>query len=244
MTERELADILERFGINDLANEVRDAPVSIDNERDFTVWDKEREGYGVSYHISNEITDRGEPVMAVYHKLEEPEGGTEWGWGGPFYYDYPEGKDFYPEDVDLDSNEEDEIEYEENDRANDEWFFSGERAENEDIGDSNIKDDPAVEHSDYADKGDFFTDREENEVDLPIDEETEMDQDIEENDDDERDEAADDWGDEDLDEGLEISDAVAEDREYDEKFFSGDPAENVDIEDDDEWDDAIEPTGD
>ena len=106
MTKQELADTLERFGMTDLAKEVRDNDVSIDDSKHFTVYDKEveaerGEGYGVRYNIANEVTDDGEPTIAVYSKLEEPEGGTVWEWADPEYYDLPEGEEFYPNDMEI-----------------------------------------------------------------------------------------------------------------------------------------------
>lgn len=97
MTKEELADKLEAYGIKDLADEVRNSEVHIDDSAHFTIYDSEmeaergEEGYGNYYHITTEVLDSGETCTAVYGRLVEPEGGTEWMDRDPEYYDIPEG---------------------------------------------------------------------------------------------------------------------------------------------------------
>ena len=154
MTKEELAAKLEAYGIVGLAEEVRSSDVSITDSAHFVIYDKEEEeargeeGYGNYYHITTEELDDGKVRTAVYGRLVEPEGGTEWMDRNPEYYEIPEGvpevyeSDEYLEDrsaiemsdaVDADSEyDRDFVEGREED--SDDWIEDEDSGDNVDIG--------------------------------------------------------------------------------------------------------------
>ena len=150
MTKEELAAKLEAYGIVGLAEEIRRSDVSITDSSRFVIYGKEEEeargeeDYGKYYHITTEELDDGEVRTAVYGRLIEPEGGTEW----TEYYEIPEGvpevyeSDEYLEDrsaiemsdaIDADSEyDRDFVEGREGD--NDDWIEDEDSGESVDIG--------------------------------------------------------------------------------------------------------------
>lgn len=143
MTKLEFADLLDSYGITDLAREIRENPddVRIDDTSHFTIYERDEYGnrsYGVEYSVQNGYFDDGErPCTEVQLRIEASDSVKEQEWESSGRYALPAGKAEYPEGADIDcpldlvdGSEEVETAFDpagdlvSEDRAHDEDFYS------------------------------------------------------------------------------------------------------------------------